>query len=195
MQRQIASEQEKRMANSQSLSAQKYEAGMQEHDILRKTLERQFEEALKNAEIRAKQQQLDWEQKKQEIELRNKEKQQEVELKLKLEREAQARKHEDENHKLAKEMKKEQHKFEQQMQHLTTTRKMAIEEEFSKKLVLDVQMTGPNPDRQFRIRASNQCSEHLLKTFIEAMQRPAVEAGQSTAHPVGVQQNVDADEP
>ena len=188
---QITLEREKQVTQIQTFSAKKtaeYEAAKQEDDILRSKLQRRYEQENQELKVRREQQALKLEQDERELDLEVRKEQESLELELTKAKEDQSRKHADEDHQLDQDMKKEQQKFEQQMQQFTTMKTLAIEEEFSKKMVLDVEVAGANPEKKFRLRASNQCSKDLLSIVVGAMQRPAVEAAPSPS------QNIDVDE-
>ncbi len=154
----------------------RYVAAKNEDDIKRWELEREFERETRELNVAKEKQAMDLEQKERDQDLEVKKQKETLELDVKQAEADQSRKHADEDHALDRKLREGTHKFNQELEQYTQMKKLAIEEEFAQKMVLDAEVAAADGKKKGRIRASKNCPPHLLSVLMGAMNSPALVA-------------------
>ena len=183
-QHEVAMDKEKRMVAIEVNAAQKkaeYQAALQvvhclqEDEIQQKKMERKLQELDQQMKVKTEQQKLEIEKKEREIDLDIKKMQGDLDLRLKEKDSEQARKFKEVAHAQDLQMKWKQQEFDQRMQQYTAERKMAIEEDFSKRMAFTLKATAPNSGNELTLRASDTCNKDVLQVLLGVLQRPVLE--------------------
>ena len=179
VQDEVTMDKEKRMVVIEATVAQKkaeYQAALQEDEIEQKKMERKLQELDQQMKVKTEQQKLEIEKKEREIDLDIKKRQGDLDLKTKEKDSEQARKLKEATHAQDLQMKRKQQEFDQKMQQYTAERKMAIEEDFSKRMAFTLKATAPNSGNELTLRASDTCNKDVLQVLLGVMQQPALES-------------------
>ena len=155
-----------------------YQKAKQLDEVERNEIERKLKEQMADLEVREKDIQIQHEKSVKDAELEADRKFKELELELQEKREKQARKFAEEDHKLNQLLKKDQQKFQQQLDTHTTMARLDMEKEFNERVAIRADFHTAD-GRKVDMKLTNKATPELLAAFSSAFSGNRLTQGES----------------
>ena len=160
-----------------------YEKAKQLDEAERMEIERKLKEQMAELEVKERDVLIEHDRKVKEAELEADRKYKELELELQEKREKQARKFAEEDHKLNQILRKDQQKFQQNLETHTTMARLDMEKEFNERVAIKADFHTAD-GRKVDMRVTDKATPGLLEAFYKTFGGNSVTQGGSSPKPI-----------